>query len=60
VTEAQTARFADTKKPVGNLTNERRRVQMSGILGEWIIVLSFFLFVVGFTIVEAVWLNRIG
>src|SRR5215207_5460100 len=33
---------------------------MSGATAEWMIVLVFFLLVIGFTIMEAVWLSRKG
>lgn len=33
---------------------------MSLIAKEWIIVLSFFLIIVGYTVAEAVWVNRKG
>ena len=33
---------------------------MSAITKEWVIVLSFFLIFVGYTVVEAVWVNRKG
>jgi hypothetical protein len=33
---------------------------MSGITKEWIVFLSFFLFVAGYTFAEAFWLNRKG
>ncbi|MBA3804348.1 MAG: hypothetical protein H0X14_01355 [Acidobacteria bacterium] len=32
----------------------------AAIAKEWIVVLSFFLFIAGFTVVEAVWLNHKG
>ena len=33
---------------------------MSSVTREWIVVFAFFLFIIGFTIIEAVWLSNKG